>query len=276
MLVMIDRNDGWGLSFGSQEWNLLQGEQIPLSMTFDGQNPWLIGLFRGAYQMQIQARGRVYAFNLGGTSRLMIQLAQCVATQMAVERGEPPPSFPNTAPATTRPMPATNPQPTLTTDVRDQELTAARIASNLLLEAKLPNARLLGAGETPPGVKGRGVAWTSDYGLGAVWLIPASVAADPQQAASQLISSDAASCKGEFASGRSSELVDDKLITKAFTGCNDSAGTHTYRYFIMQRPGSQFVIFELAGSTMPGAGDSGQTSRETAFQTAAAKAAFSQ
>ena len=48
-------------------------------------------------------------------------------------------------------------------------------------------------------------------------------------------------CKGEFASGRSSELVDDKLFTKAFTGCQESTGAHTYRYFILQRPGSGLI-----------------------------------
>ena len=52
--------------------------------------------------------------------------------------------------------------------------------------------------------------------------------------------------KGSFASGRSNELLDDKVITKAFTGCKDSSGTHTYRYFILNA-NSDFIVYALTG-----------------------------
>jgi hypothetical protein len=130
--------------------------------------------------------------------------------------------------------------------------------------------------DTPARLKGRGAAWSSDLGEGAVALLPALVATDPQQAASQLISSDAATCKGDFASGRSSELVDDKLITKAFTGCKESTGTRAFRYFILQRPGSGFVVYELTGPTASSAeGGDSSAPRDATFQAAAVKAAFS-
>jgi hypothetical protein len=120
------------------------------------------------------------------------------------------------------------------------------------------------------------VAWTSDYGIGAVVLLPASAAADPQQAASQLINSDAATCKGDFGSGRSSELLDDKLVTKAFTACKESAGTRAFRYYIIQRPGSEFVVYELAIPSATPDGEDKTAARDAAFQTAAVKAAFAQ
>jgi hypothetical protein len=109
-----------------------------------------------------------------------------------------------------------------------------------------------------------------------VALLPAAAAADPQQAASQLINSDAATCKGDFGSGRSSELVDDKLVTKAFTACKESAGTRAFRYYIIQRPGSGFVVYELAIPTASADGEDRTAARDAEFKTAAVKVAFSQ
>ena len=78
-------------------------------------------------------------------------------------------------------------------------------------------------------------------------IVSATAAQDAGQVASELVASDNAGCKGDFASGRSNELLDDKVITKAFTGCKDSSGTHTYRYFILNA-NSDFIVYALTGS----------------------------
>lgn len=296
MLVMINRGGGWSLGFANSAWNLQTGQRIPLSMTFDGQNPWsgsaaainehmvtvpmagdsaLINAFRGAYQLQVQAAGRTFPFNLGGTSRLMVQLAQCVSTQLAIERGEPSPHFAAAPPRPLNPpAPPTSMPPAPTAGL---ELAATRIASNLLLQSKLPNARLLDPSETPDALRGHGVAWTSDAGAGAVALVSASAGKDPQQVASSVITNDATACKGDFASGRSSELVDDNVVTKAFTGCKDSAGARASRYFILRAPDGGFIVYVVGGS---GAGNApqqdGSPLADTPFQAAAVKAAFKQ
>jgi len=158
MTVMIGRNGGWFLGFGDPAWNLGVGTDIPVSMTFDGQAPWsgtahaltaqmvdvpmaensaLITAFRAAYQMQVYAEGRSFAFNLNGTSRLMVQLAHCVQTALAIERGVAPPHY---AEAPERPL--NPPAPPISTNGPPQdasfELEATRIASNLLLQANPP------------------------------------------------------------------------------------------------------------------------------------------
>jgi hypothetical protein len=207
----------------------------------------------------------------------MVELAQCVATQIALEKGEPPPRFAETAPA--RPL-----NPTTTAPISPAvtspssaalELAATRIASNLLLQAKLPNARLLSSAETPATLRGRGAAWVSDEGLGAVELVPGASGKEPNQVASDLIASDGAACKGDFASGRSSDLLDDKVITKAFTGCKDSSGTHAFRYFIVHAATGDFVVYALGdnGGATSSATDSALS--DGRFQAAAVKAAFS-
>jgi hypothetical protein len=296
MLVSIGRDFGWRLGFVNETWNLTSTPQVPVKLVFDIGAPWdgtalanspksvvipmptnsaLIGAFRASTMLTAYALGQVFQFRLDGTSRLMVELAQCVGTELAAERGEPPPHFAETAPAPVRPAAApSRPVSTPQTPNLDLELAATRIASNLLLEANFPHAKLLNHDETPVALRGRGAAWSSDLGFGAVALLPSSVASDPQQAASQLISSDAATCKGDFASGRSSELVDDKLMTKAFTGCKESSGTRAFRYFIIQRPGSGFVVYELAGEGAPSIGDGHPGAGDTAFRAAAVKAAF--
>ena len=295
MTVMIGRNGGWFLGFGDPAWNLGVGTDIPVSMTFDGQAPWsgaahaltaqmvdvpmaensaLITAFRAAYQMQVYAEGRSFAFNLNGTSRLMVQLAHCVQTALAIERGVAPPHY---AEAPERPL--NPPAPPISTNGPPQdaslELEATRIASNLLLQANLPHAHLLSNADTPPQIRGHGVAWLSDEGLGAVEIVSATAAKDAGQVASELVASDSAGCKGDFASGRSNELLDDKVITKAFTGCKDSSGTHTYRYFILRATNSDFIVYALTGSGTSTASKDDTSTSDAGFQAAAVKAAFS-
>lgn len=294
MFVSINRAFGWTLGFADPAWNFKPNEQIPLLMTFDGGNPWsgsafamdahmvrvpmaddsaLINAFRATYVMKVVAAGQTFGFNLDGTSRLMVQLGQCVQTRLAIERGEPPPHY---AEAPTRPL---NSAPTATTAPAESstalELAATRIASNLLLRADLPHARLLSASETPATLRGRGAAWVSDAGLGAVEIVSAAAAKDPSEVASRLVATDSAGCKGDFASGRSSDLLDDKVITKAFTGCKDSSGARAFRYFILRAATGDFIVYELtdSGGGAPPASDS--STSDARFQAAAVKAAFS-
>jgi hypothetical protein len=298
--VAVTRDYAWTLGFSREQWDLRVNDDIPVTMTFDGSTPItatahvvlpkfvvvgmaptseLVGKFRGAYVMTVAAGGQVYSFNLNSTSRLMLELAHCVGTELARERGEPTPNYAAAAPAKplarapVQPMNSVSP-PNFSPEL---ELAATRIASNLLLQTKLPNARLLSPAEAPADLKGRGVAWTSDAGLGSVELLSAAAGKDPQQVASSLISSDAAYCKGDFASGRSSELVDDKVVTKAFTGCKDSNGARAYRYFILQGDPAGYIVYVLSGAqsaAAPAAAESSPLQAAT-FQAAAVKAAYS-
>jgi hypothetical protein len=239
----------------------------------------LIGLFRGARLMTIGVGGQNFGFALDGTSRLMVGLSRCVAAALAIERGEPPPTYSDAAPppptrtvnppAPQAPIPQTNRSAEL-----ELEMAATRIATNLLLQAKLPNARLLGIPETPDSLKGRGAAWTSDAGFGAVELLSAAAGKDAQMVASSILADDASHCKGDFASGRSSDLVDSRIVTKVTSLCKDSDGARTFRYFIFQAEPAGYVVYALSGASGGGAA-SQVPMQDTDFQAAAVKAAFS-
>ncbi len=304
VLTSVNRNYEWSLTFLNQSWKLEIGRKIPLSVSFDGSSPWtgtatvvgptfvrvpmandsaLVRQFRGAYNMKVVAEGQTYSFNLDGTSRMLVELKNCVDDELAAERGEPrrwagvatsPPRTVAPQPVSPPQAPAVTPAPVSGSDV-SLELAAMRIASNLLLQAKLPNARIIQASETPAVFKGRGVMWVSDVGAGVVDLLPASAGKDSQQVASAVVESDARVCKGDFASGRSSELVDDRVVVKAMSSCKDSGGVRGYRYFVIQNEPSGYIVYGVALSTGAVAASDDSPLRDSAFQTAAIKAAFS-
>jgi len=112
-------------------------------------------------------------------------------------------------------------------------------------------------------------------GFGAVELLPASTGKDPQAVASSMLGGDAAQCKGDFASSRSSELVDGKVVTKANSLCTDSGGLHAIKYFILQAEPAGYVVYAVTVQN----GSSATTAatppiEDSRFQAAAVTAAF--
>ncbi len=103
MAVAVNRSFGWTLGFYDPQWALIPNSQIPIELHFDGgpafnvfgtaigptfvvvvmpDNSSLIRAFRFAYQMNAAAQGHFFAFSLTTTSKLMVQLAECVRTSL--------------------------------------------------------------------------------------------------------------------------------------------------------------------------------------------------
>lgn len=99
-VVMIDSGGGWSLGFLHEDWKLRTGEAFPLTLTFDGQQPFnvhgipiadklvrvpmpgnssLIAQFRRAKRMTAYTQGQLFQFNLDQTGQLLPVLAHCVA-----------------------------------------------------------------------------------------------------------------------------------------------------------------------------------------------------
>ena len=99
-LVTIDVSGGWGLAFMHEKWTLTPGQAFPLTLTFDGQQPFnvhgvpivdklvgvpmpinsaLITQFRKAKTMTAFTQGQLFRFNLDQTGQLLPVLANCVA-----------------------------------------------------------------------------------------------------------------------------------------------------------------------------------------------------
>src|SRR5439155_429827 len=99
-MVTIDGNGGWGLGFMHEQWTLTAGQAFPLTLTFDGQQPFnvhgvpigdkvvrvpmpansaLITQFRKAKGMTAYTQGQLFQFSLDQTGQLLPILANCVA-----------------------------------------------------------------------------------------------------------------------------------------------------------------------------------------------------
>ncbi|WKA29124.1 S1C family serine protease [Bradyrhizobium roseum] len=99
-VVMIDQDGSWGLGFMHEQWKLKTGEAFPLTLTFDGQQPFnvhgvaiadklvrvpmpinssLIAQFRRAKGMTAYTQGQLFQFKLDQTGQLLPVLAHCVA-----------------------------------------------------------------------------------------------------------------------------------------------------------------------------------------------------
>lgn len=66
--------------------------------------------------------------------------------------------------------------------------------------------------------------------------------------ASAVVASDAKDCKGKFASGRTSELVDSDVVFRGFSSCDDTDGARFSQYFIVSRNKGGFVLFSVVSN----------------------------
>jgi hypothetical protein len=231
--------------------------------------------FRQGMQMGISVLGSSYQFNLTGTSRMMLDLKSCVEAEKIYEAGGAVPRFVSNAavppavsavrsPITTSVVRETNPNAVL-------ELAATRITTNLLLQARLPNARLIPSSDAPEYVRGRGAAWKADGSSGSVVIFPRGIVADAQTAATQVVQSDSNSCKGDFASVRSQDLVDGKIVTRVATTCKASSITWTIRYFILDGEQDGWIVYAVVGGEPNPTRPEDQPMSDANFQSAAVR-----
>ncbi len=63
-----------------------------------------------------------------------------------------------------------------------------------------------------------------------------------------MVASDARDCKGKFAAGRASELVDSDVVFRGFSSCEDSERPRISQYFIVSRKKGGFVLFSVVSN----------------------------
>jgi hypothetical protein len=292
-MVVMTATGGWRLGFSHQDWRLSQGEAFPIDLMFDGQarfhvvgtalatdlvlvpmpsNSSLMVRFRKSEGMTAVAKGHVFEFKLDGTSRLMPTLANCVASVKA--RGiRNAGDFTIRQAAKPAPPPATGgslraePQQTASTEL---QLEATVLASNFIIRSTLNGARLLNRSETPVELASTGAAWRSDEAAGFVRIIPTDANIKGIDVTASIIAADAKDCKGKFASGRKSELIDSEVVFHGFASCEDSNGARFAQYFVVPRTKGGFVMFSVVSDMKSERARSvTQSDRSGSFQKAA-------
>jgi hypothetical protein len=97
----------------------------------------------------------------------------------------------------------------------------------------------------PIAVAATGAAWSADEAVGFVRIVPPREGVKGLDVASAVVATDARDCKGKFASGRTSELVDSDVVFRGFSSCEDSEGPRISQYFIVSRKKGGFVLFSV-------------------------------
>src|SRR5665213_1993458 len=274
-MVTVDQGAGWSLGFYNPKWSLTNNQAFQIALTFDGQRPFnvqgvalnanlirvpmpvdstLIAQFRKAKAMTAFTQGQLFQFKLDQTALLLPALANCVAVvkqQGIANAGDFSVKLaPKAAVAAASPAPAggslkpDSPQ-NLSSEM---QIEAIELASNFILRTTLRNPRVLSRAETPVTVASTGAAWRSDEAIGFVRIIPPKDDPKGLDVASAVVAADARDCKGKFASGRTSELVDSDVVFRGFSSCEDSDGPRVSQYFIVSRKRGGFVLFSVVSN----------------------------
>lgn len=255
-LVSVNVGMSWSLGFVESSWRLRKGETIPIDLTFDGRKRFhvygevvdstfvkvdmpldsaLIRSFRWAHGMTAYAKGQRYGFTLTDTSRLLPSLVNCVEANRgkteAAYRADPPSNAGSAGQTAISP---------------EFQIEAIELATNFILNAQLQNPRVLSRAETPTELASFGAAWKSDEAVGAVGIIGPDPNINGIDVASAIAADDSKDCKGKFASGRVSEMVDSQVVFRGFSSCEDSGGQRTTQFFVVPRKRGGFVIFSVA------------------------------
>lgn len=270
--VVVTSGYAWGLGFLRQNWRMQVGQTFPIILTFDGKSPFnvtgraiaynhvlvpmpdnseLITQFRKARRMSAFAQGQLFQFDLDDTSILIPSLVNCVrsvnargiaaAGDFTIQRSqklvvETKPAVPAGSSLSPENAPAVPPE---------YQVEAIEIASNFLIRSQLQNPLVVPRAETPIELASYGAAWKSDEALGFVRIIPAPGDVKGLDVAATVIGNDAKACKGTFASGRMSELVDSDVVFRGVAKCDDSDGSRVAQYFIIPRKKGGFVMISV-------------------------------
>jgi hypothetical protein len=272
-MVTVDQGAGWSLGFHNPKWTLTKSQDFQIALTFDGQRPFnvqgvalsdnlirvpmptdstLIAQFRKAKAMTAFTQGQLFQFKLDQTALLLPTLANCVAVVKQQGIGNAGDFSVKLAPK----MAAAPPVPvggSLKPDSpqnlsSEMQIEAIELASNFILKTTLHNPRVLSRAETPIAVASTGAAWRSDEAVGFVRIVPPKEGIKGLDVASAVVAMDAKDCKGKFASGRTSELVDSDVVFRGFSSCDDSSGPRISQYFIVSRKRGGFVLFSVVSS----------------------------
>jgi len=267
--VSVSAEGNWSLGFGNEAWQLVPGQSFPIDLTFDGQhqfhvfgtpisktlvtvpmplNSTLINAFRKSRGMVAYTLGRQIPFQLPNTAVLLPTLVNCVKqikeNGLAAAGDFTIHATPKTAQVATNAGSTLKPE-TNQPQSMEYQVEAVQLASNFLIKAQLQNAHIVDRSEMSAELASYGAAWKSEEATGFVRIIPTSADVKGLDVAATVVANDAKACKGKFASGRMSELVDSEVVFRGLATCEDSDGSRMAQYFILPRKKGGFILFSV-------------------------------
>jgi hypothetical protein len=278
MMLGLGADLRWSMSFGDPRWRFKVGERIPIRYAVDGyqirsatavaittnsvnamlpQDVAVFDEFRRGQILRVHGGGDVLEFALTSTAALLKELAACVS----------PPRPALTASAPKLRDPASAP----TAKSAENQVEAMAIATDVLQAAGFKGFRFLRGKEVPEGLRDSDAVWSMDAGIGTIRIVEDD-GTKFDAIKTFLISSDAAACKGSFASG--SKPATETEAAMVFTGCETDGSKVHISYFVVDRKDGGKYVFALAlptenqplGSDIPDAETATQTLRQATFK----------
>src|SRR5262249_4745977 len=143
----------------------------------------------------VYAAGETFGFNLNNSSKALAATLECTKRYMG-----------RTTPQVANNNPFRAPQPANTNGAREDRAEyraeATVLLANILSAAGIVGFQVIPRDKIPSDLSRYDAVWTADNVIGAVSIILPGAAKGPEDITSFLMTADAQSCKGVFASGR--------------------------------------------------------------------------
>jgi hypothetical protein len=261
--VAITKDLNWNIAFSNKDWALVPNEQMPVRLIFDNKNKFevfalaqspdmvvasmptasaLISLFKQSSFMDTSIKGQNIRFKMDGTNRLLATLENCVNEGKISVRSKPlSPQVPGS-------LASGAPSEAASAKGQRDEVEALKMLMSFLLKAEIRDAKIISGRDVPISYSSYSATWKNPDLIGGIKILPVDPNAKGIDIAAAITAEDAKACKGRFASGRVSELVDSDVVFRGFSSCDESAGSRMSQYFIIPRNGGGFVVFAVSSA----------------------------
>lgn len=269
MIFSVSGDFSWRVGWTHHSWSFTKGQSVDLTLYVDDVGPFnlranavtetmvlaelpakgtVFDLMRKGNRMSVRALGNSYGFSLDGTYAGLTEVLACASRYSAVAGGPTTPAAPP-APMMPRNAPAAPQKPAAVT--AEQRLEATKVVANILAQGDMTNFRILTAKEIAEldneYVTQSHVAWKADGILGTLRILPAGKKVSLSEMNSAIISDDARTCKGQFASG---STPDEKspAVLRLFTACEEGGKLFEFRYTVVPVGDGTYYLFATAGA----------------------------
>ena len=251
---LLNRQYAWTLEFSHPAWNFSPGFTLALALKINDQtlpNQRAIFLSNQTLQIQpsdslavfemlligrqleVQARGVNFHFDLNASDEVLFALVDCVDRQTG--RGA------HSKPGSSNAKRSTVAKPPVTRDAT-VVAEAKSLATQIITHAQVPGSPVVASNEITSGQQAD-ATWRTDSVFGGVEVLPASGIAKIDDIAIRIVSQEASACRGKIFAATAATRLDQANVIKATTTCRSSETTTTkYFYGVPREAGGYYVI----------------------------------
>ena len=251
---LLNQQYAWTLEFSNPAWNFSPGFTLALSLKINDQTlPNLRAIFISSQtlqtqpsdslalfemlligrQLQVQARGVNFDFDLNASDEVLFALVDCVDRQ--TDRGA------HSKLGSRNAKRSTVVKPPVTRDAA-VVAEAKSLATQIITHAQIPGSLVVASNETTSD-RPADATWRTDSVFGGVEVVPESDIAKIDDIAIKIVGQEASACRGKRFVATAATRIDQANVVKATTTCRSSEITTTkYFYGVPRKAGGYYVL----------------------------------